>query len=65
MFVFWKECRSTENKYSLIEILSPLFHCSAFMLTCALIPTVTVCVYFNLTKTTRALQDYYSIIVVI
>lgn len=42
MFIFWNKWRSTENKYSLIEIVSPRSHCSAFMLTYALIPTVTV-----------------------
>jgi len=39
MSIFWKEWKTTENKYSLIEYISPLSHCSAFMLTRALIPT--------------------------
>lgn len=46
MSLFWKEWRSTENKYSLIEYVSPFSHCSAFMLTCALIPTLSLYSFF-------------------
>lgn len=51
MSIFWKEWRSTENKYSLIEYVFPLSHCSAFMLTCALIPTQSLhCFFFFFTS---------------
>ena len=39
MSILWKGRRSAENKYSLIEYVSPHSHCSSFVLTCALIPT--------------------------
>lgn len=62
MFIFWREWKSTGNKYSLIESCPPLFpFCSD---PCSHSHTVSVFLFLPL-AVERADQDYYCIICII